>query len=475
MKRAAIPLLALATSACALGPKSPTTAISLPPPANAATIPSAAGPAQQVVPGAAVRADWWRLFDAPLLDALVDRALAANNDLATAEANLRQARQQAAATAGASLPQIDAGYQAQRIRTSRTLSNPLPDPDQYLYTLHSAQLSVAYPLDLFGAQRSKLLSARAAAEVAQHRLTAAHTTVIANLVTAVIQQGALAAQMEAATDAIHNNRDILHMMKVRQAVGEIGAADVAAQETALANAEAALPPLTRQLEHQRAVIAMLIGIAPGSPLPKLPALADLTLPDTLPVALPAQIVANRPDVRAAEAQMRGAGADVGAAIAARLPSIQLSANIGGEATRFADMFATGNPFWALIGGVTQPIFHGGALLHQQKAAEAALEAAKAQYRAAVLQAFADVSDALTGLRTDAQALDAAARASDAADRNLGFTRRQLELGSVGTLALLNASASDAQANAQLVQAKAARLTDTVALFQAVGGGVAPQR
>ena len=177
------------------------------------------------------------------------------------------------------------------------------------------------------------------------------------------------------------------------------------------------------------------------------------------------------DIRAADAQMRGAGADLGAAIAARLPSLVLSAQAGGSSPNFADMFASGNPFWALIGGIAQPIFHGGTLRHQQRAAAAALDGAKAQYRSAVLQAFADVSDALTGLRTDADLLDAATRASKAASLSLTYGRRQLALGGIGTLTLLNASAADAQASASLVQAKAARLTDMVALYQAVGGGI----
>jgi outer membrane protein TolC len=216
---------------------------------------------------------------------------------------------------------------------------------------------------------------------------------------------------------------------------------------------------------------MLIGVAPGSALPALPGFADLTLPDTLPVGLPGAIVANRPDVQAAAAQMRGAAADLGAAIAARLPQLTLSANVGGVAETFGDMFASGNPFWALIGGATQPLFHGGQLLHQKRAAEAELDGAKAQYRQAALQAFADVSDALTGLQTDADALDAATRAGDAASRNLLFARRQLALGNIGTLTLLNASASSAQAAAQLIQTKAARMSDAVALVQAVGGRV----
>jgi NodT family efflux transporter outer membrane factor (OMF) lipoprotein len=318
-------------------------------------------------------------------------------------------------------------------------------------------------------------SARAAAEVQRQRLGAARTTVVANLVQAVIQRAALADQVEAAKTAVAVNRDILNSLLRRQQLGAIGAADVATQQTALATAEGTLPPLIRQEAHQRVVIATLLGRAAGDALPPLPALAALTLPGALPAVLPSDLVARRPDVLAARAQLEGAGADVRTAIAARLPSITLSANAGGSAQRFGDMFKDGNPFWTLIGGITQPIFHAGALRHQQHAAEAALDGAKAAYRSAVLQAFGDVSDALTGLATDANALDAATRAADASGRALTYVRRQLALGDVGTLALLNATAADAQARAQLVQARAARLSDTVALFQASGGPVATPR
>lgn len=469
-----LPLAGLAALAgCSLGPQHPTTPISLAPAMPSFAIAPASGPAQQLQSGIEAAPDWWRQFGSSALDALVDRALAANNDLVNADAVLRQAREQAAAASGASLPQIDASYQAQRIRASRTLSNPLADPDIFLYSLHTAQLTVTFPLDVFGGQRSKVKSARATAEVAADKRDAARLTMIANLVLAVIQQASLRDQVDAAQDAIRSNREVLELLRKRQTIGDIGAADVAGQETALATAEAALPLLQRQLDHQNGLIATFIGVAPGSPLPALPRLNELSLPASLPLSLPSIIVARRPDVRAAQAQMRAAGADVGSAIAARLPSFPLNATIGGEATKFADMFASGNPFWTLIGGVTQPIFHGGQLLHQQRAAEAALDGAKAQYRSAVLQAFGDVSDALSGLRSDGEALDAAARATAAADQNLLFTRRQLELGGVGTLALLNAAASDAQAHSQAIQAKAARLSDTVALIQAIGGG--PER
>ncbi|HEX7873822.1 MAG TPA: efflux transporter outer membrane subunit [Sphingobium sp.] len=475
MKTLRIGLLAspalLALSACAMGPQHPTTDISLAPPVAPATIAPVNGPAQTIEPGAIVQADWWRLFGSASLDALVDKALVANNDLAVADANLRQAREQAKVANGARSVQADLNYSAERQNTSEQLANVLRDDQVYLYTVHTATVNVSYPLDLFGGLKSQYRSARAQAEVASHRRDAAHNMIVANLVTAVVSHAQYAEQLDAARESVENNRSLLDLLLKRQKLGDIGASDVSAQQTALANAEGTIPTLTRALDHQRSLIAMLIGVAPGSAMPKLPTLDELQLPATLPVGLPAQIVANRPDVRAAEANMRGAGADVGVAIAARLPLLQLTAVAGGISTNFGDMFANGNPFFSIIGAITQPLFHGGQLLHKQHAAEAALDAAKAQYRGAVLQAFADVQDGLTGITTDAQALDAATRASDAAERNLGFTHRQLQLGGVGTLTLLNASNSAAQAASQLVQARAARLIDTVALYQAVGGGI----
>ncbi len=476
MKGSAVSLFAMvaALSGCAVGPRDLDAHAVLPPPSQPQRFAPHSGP-EQSTRDTEVAKDWWRAFGSPELDALVDDALHHATDLAVADAALRQAREQAGAVVGSTLPQIDAGFQTQRTRVSKALAPAVTDATQYLYTLHTAQVTVSYGPDLFGGNGARIRSARAAADVARYRLEAARATVVANLITAVIQRAALADQIDAAKTSVSVNRDILQNQVRRQQLGAIGAADVATQQAALATAEAALPTLVRAEAHQRVLIGTLLGRAAGSDLPALPGLAALALPHDVPLAVPSELVARRPDVRAARAQLEGAGADVGVAIAARLPNIQLSANAGGAAQHIVDLFQNGNPFWALIGGLTQPLFHGGALRHQQRAAEAALDGAKAQYRASVLQAFGDVSDALTGLRTDADALDAAARASDASARTLGYVRRQLALGDVGTLVLLNAAAADAQARAQLIQARAARLTDTVAIFQAAGGGVVEER
>ncbi len=468
MKRWPILLLAGLSGACSLGPKNLDPQASLPPAPGPQRFAPAEG-APQATSAEPLPTDWWREFQSPELDALVNEALAHATDIAVVDAALRQAREQARGVSGSTLPQVDGGYQAERARVSNTLSPPLADPNQKLYTLQTAQVTVSYTLDVFGGAQSRIRSARAAAEVQHQRLFAARTAVVANLVQAVIQRASLADQIAAAQDNITANRDILGYFLKRQQLGAVGASDVATEQTALATAEAALPGLVRAEAHQRVVISTLIGRSAGSSLPVLPSLASLALPQALPAIVPSDLLARRPDILAARAQLEGAGADVGTAIAARMPIISLSATAGGMSQRFSDMFAGGNPFWTLLGGIAQPLFHGGALKHQQHAAEAALDGAKAQYRGAVLQAFGEVADALSGLQTDATALDAAARASAAADRALGFVQRQLTLGDVGTLTVLNATGADAQARSLLVQAKAARLADTVALFQAAGG------
>lgn len=266
MRRRALALASAAMLAgCTVGPQHPATTLSLAPPASPTVIEPDAGPAQTLLAGPTPR-DWWTGFGSDKLDALVARALARSEDVAVAEATLRQAREQARATAGASLPQADIGYQYERARVSNVLSSPLLDQAQQLYSLNTAQITVTYPVDLFGLQRNRTRSARAQAEVAAERLEAARKTLVANLVEAAIGYAALGEQVRATQESIRSNSEILELLRRRQAIGDIGAADVAAQQTSLANAQGSLPTLQRQQERQRALIATMLGVAAGSDL-----------------------------------------------------------------------------------------------------------------------------------------------------------------------------------------------------------------
>jgi NodT family efflux transporter outer membrane factor (OMF) lipoprotein len=253
-------------------------------------------------------------------------------------------------------------------------------------------------------------------------------------------------------------------------LGQIAGADYAAQEAALAQAEQTLPPLQKQLAQERDLIAYLTGRAPSEALADRLDLASLTLPGELPLSLPSKLVEQRPDVRAAEANLHSASAQVGVAIANRLPNFALSANAGGASTNFGTLLSNSNTFWGLAADVTQPIFEGGALLHKQRGAEAAFDQAKAQYRGAALASFQNVADVLQALYADAATLRAAVDSERSAARSLAIAKRQLELGQVAGVAVLVAEQAYQQAAIARIQAQAGRYADTVALYQALGGG-----
>jgi NodT family efflux transporter outer membrane factor (OMF) lipoprotein len=295
-------------------------------------------------------------------------------------------------------------------------------------------------------------------------------TLTSNVVTGALQEASLRGQILATEETIKVEADLLGILHRQFDLGQVSMADVAAQEAAVAQARLALPPLQKQLAQQRDALVALAGGLPSEDVAARFQLAELKLPVDLPVSLPSKLVEQRPDVRAAEETLHSASAQIGVAVAARLPQITLTANVGNSAAALSSMFTPGTNFWTLAGGVTAPIFEGGTLLHKQRAAEAGFDQAAAQYKSTVITAFQNVADALHAVQSDADALVAADASEQAAGRSLAIVRKQLELGQVAYLALLNAEQTYQQAKLALVQAQAARLADTAGLFQALGGG-----
>jgi len=470
-------LLALsATAACMVGPDfrrpdAPAadrfTAEALP--ATTASTEGEGGAAQGFVKQMDIPGQWWNLFHSKPLNDLIARALATNPDVAAAQAALRSAQELAAAQRGAFLPGVDASFNPTRQSVPSALSSPLSSASN-VYTLHTAQVSVGYTIDLFGGARRQLESLTAQADYQRFQLEAAYLTLSSNVVAAAVGEASLRGQIAATRRLIEIQEQSLQLLRRQFEVGQVAEVDVLAQEAALAQTRMALPPLNKQLAWQRDLLARLAGQLPGDALEAQFELGSLALPQELPLSLPSQLVEQRPDVRAAEALLHSATADVGVAVANRLPNITLSANVGAVATQLSELFTSDAGFWALAGNVTQPVFQGGALLHRQRAAEAALDAAAAQYRGTVLTAFQNVADTLHAIECDADALRAAADAERAAGRSLEISRNQLALGEVSYLALLNAEQTYQQAVMAKVQAAANRYADTAALFQALGGG-----
>jgi NodT family efflux transporter outer membrane factor (OMF) lipoprotein len=262
----------------------------------------------------------------------------------------------------------------------------------------------------------------------------------------------------------------LDIMRKQLTLGQIAGADFATQQTALAQVEATLPPLQKQLAQQRDLLAALAGRFPSEGLVDKFTLDDIRLPTDLPVGLPSKLVDQRPDVRAAEAQLHSACAQIGVAVANMLPNITLSGTGGSQALAFSQLFAPGTGYFTIAASLTQPIFDGGTLLHKTRAARAAYDQSAAQYKSTVITAFQNVADSLRAIQIDADAVSTAETAEQAAATTLDITRKQLQAGQIAYLSLLNAQQAYYQTLISLVQAKATRLADTAALFQALGGG-----
>ena len=426
--------------------------------------------AQRFVMGMDIPGQWWTLFHSTALDDLVQEALRKNPTVAAAQAALRAANETTAAQRGTYLPALQANYSFSRQRNAVGTLAPTLSSGAPIFSLHTAQVSVSYVFDVFGANRRQVEALQAQADSQHFQLEATYLTLAANVVTAAIEEAALRAQIAATNDIVRSEREAAQILRHLYQLGSIAMTDVMAQEAALAAAEATLPPLQKQLAQERHLLTALAGRFPDDEPAAEFELSSLALPEDLPVSLPAKLVRQRPDVLSSEAQMHTASADVGVAIASLLPQITLSAAEGGASTDLSSLLASGNTFWTAGASLTQTLFEGGALLHRKRAADAALDAAGAQYRATVLGAFQDVADTLTALRLDADAVNANYTAERAAASSLEVARHNLELGSVSYLAVLNAEQTYQQAALALVQARASRLADTAALFQALGGG-----
>jgi NodT family efflux transporter outer membrane factor (OMF) lipoprotein len=428
-----------------------------------------AGEAQRFAQGSDVTGDWWTLFHSTQLNGLIAQSLTGNPDLKAAQAALAVARENVLAQRGAYYPSVAGGFAASRQRQSGQIA-PTPNSNIFLYNLFTPEVTVAYVPDVFGLNRRTVESLSAQQQEARFQMIATYNTLIANVVVTAIQDSSVRLQIEATRELLDAESSTLKIVQYQLSKGYASRLDVAAQEAQLAQVAATLPPLLKQQAQLRDLLAALVGRFPNQAPAEELQLTSLQLPDELPVSLPSALVAQRPDVRQAEANLHDASAKIGIAIANRLPNIQLTANAGSTALALNQLFTEGTGFWSIGAAVSAPLFQGGSLLHQERAAKAAYVEAAEQYRSTVLSAFQNVADTLVALEQDAAALKAASSAADAAKVTLDLAQEQWQRGYAGYLALLSAQQSYQQARIGLVQAQAARYADTAALFQALGGG-----
>jgi NodT family efflux transporter outer membrane factor (OMF) lipoprotein len=472
---ASLGLACLALTACAVGPDyvaptplAPARLTAEPLPEATAGLPQPAARAQYFVDVRAMPQAWWTAFGNPALDRLVDQALANSPTVAAAEAALRVAQEQAAAQRGAWLPSVDASYTPQRARSPEVLSPPL-NSGASIYTLHTASLNVSYVVDAFGGTRRAIESQDALAESQAWQLRAARLALAGNVVSAALQEAALREQLAALQRLADIAQQQWQLMQTQQRLGEAAGAAVLAQEVVFRQSQTAAAALRKQLAQQRDLLAALVGVTPSAFAAPGFGLAELALPD-VPVLLNASAVAQRPDVRAAEAQLHSANAQVGVAVANMLPQITLGADYGASAESFGQLLRSSNVLWSLGAGITQPVFQGGSLLHRKRAAQAQLDQALATYQATVLAGFQNVADALEAVRHDADQHVASVLQLRAAEASLRVAKRQLAVGDISGLALLNAETALQQSALAQIQIQAERLSDVVAVYVALGGG-----
>jgi NodT family efflux transporter outer membrane factor (OMF) lipoprotein len=347
---------------------------------------------------------------------------------------------------------------------------PVPANGPFAFDVYTAQVLVSYSMDIWGLNRRTVESQQALADAQRFTVEAAYLTLTSNVVVAAIQEASFRGQIDATRQLIAINTKMLGILRQQLNAGFVNRIDVAAQEAALAQVEATLPPLQKQLAVTRDLLTALLGRYPSEEPYQTFTLASLQLPQDLPVSLPSQLIEQRPDVRLAQEQMHSASALVGVATANMLPNFTINANGGYTALTLASLLHPFNAFWLLSGNATQTIFDAGSLLHLRREAEATYDQTGWAYRSVLIGALQNVADSLRALQYDAAGLKAARDFERAAKISLDLSRQQMETGQANVLFLLLAQQTYLQASIAVVQARANRLSDTAALFQALGGG-----
>jgi len=468
LRFAALPLV-LALGACAFAPDSRPPAMAEPAQYGVEAAPAAGavaqGVAQRFERGAHPVPQWWTRYQSDALNALVEEGLANSPDLAAAERNLAGAREQLRGQVNSSLlPTVDAGVSATR---NRALTMPnLPQPTA-LFNVFTGQVQASYNLDLFGAARFANTSLAAQVEQQAYQLEAARRSLAANIVTGAITSASLAEQVALTEKQVVLLRQVARDTQRRYELGAASQNDALDADQDAATLEASLPGLRARWHATRHALAVLLGRSPDQAPPDL-AFSTIAVPDTVPVVVPSELLASRPDVLVAEAALVAAAADVGLATAQLFPSLSLTASMGKGGFAWADALSGAGSIWAIGASLTQPIFHGGQLLAERSAAKARYEAAVLQYKQTVLTAFRDVADTLSRLDAGGQALASAEASRRSAELSYQNTAKRVRLGALAPYTQYASEQHYVAARLRELEYANARMTETAALFQAMG-------
>jgi len=418
-----------------------------------------------LTPDQRVAGPWWRALGDPQLDEVMTLALAGNQTVAEADANLAKARDQAAAAAGALKPQVDAkaSGQRERINIAAFGFTGFPNPTINLYSIGG---DVSYDLDLFGGGRRGVEAARARVDLQGERADAAYLTLTGNVAMQALRIALLREQIATVQAIVADDQRNIDIVRRAEAAGGEPASATVGGRAQLAADLALLPPLNQQLAEARHALAALVGRAPAEWSAPDFTLAGFAPPAQVPVSLPSELVRRRPDILAAEADLHAATAEIGVATARLYPDVRLTADLTLSALSPEKMFSWDSTGYTLGAGVTAPIFHGGTLKANKRAAEDEARASLARYRQTVLAAFTQVSDVLSALANDDERLKAVALAQATAESNLKDARSNYSLGGGPFVDIVTAQRRLNTVRRDRIDAEAQRTFDIVKLFTA---------
>ena len=472
-------VLSMAVAGCSVGPDfeapKPPSATRYTSPGEAPVPdpdPTKAVPTQATAIGERVTANWWTLFRSSDLNLLIKEAIAGSYTLESAKAKLEQAREAIAVAASALYPQIGLNAGVTEEKQSAATFGLTPDvaPLPPRFNLFQVGPTASYTPDLFGQTHRRIEQQAALAEYQSDQLDAAYLTLTGNTVSLALHAASVRSQLKALNDILVIDRQNVELVRRQRQAGTVPDSDVIVAESQLAADETLKPGLEQQLSVARHALAVLIGRAPGNWSPPDLDLAAFTLPHRLPVSIPSELVHQRPDIQAAEAQLHAASAQVGIATAQLYPSITLSAGVSASSLNGADLFSPSGLVWSVAAGLAQPIFDGGMREAERRAALAAFKGSAADYQQTVLRAFGQVADILQALTHDTNLLTAQRHALSMASEAVRLQRINYGSGGSGVIGLLDAQRQYQQAQLGYVRAEAQRYQDTVQLLVAMGGG-----
>jgi NodT family efflux transporter outer membrane factor (OMF) lipoprotein len=465
---------ALLLSACAVGPNfhaSPAPQVK-----SYTARGDAAGPrdAPQASATTPMPEEWWTAFGSPDLDKVMGEAFAHSPDLASAQATLAEAREETAATTGALMPQVSLSGQAGRQKYGVALFGP-SDFTVPPFTYYEIGPSVSYALDLAGGLRRAGERQQALADVQGYQLDAAYLTLSGNVALQALTMAAARAQIAASNEIIAEDERNVRLVQATFNAGTGTRTDILSAQSQLDNDRALLPAPGQQLDAARHALSVLAGKLPAEWQPPEFALQGFKLPERLPLTVPSELAHRRPDILAAESQLHAASAGVGVATARLYPSITLSADVMQEALNPASVLKGASGAFGLAAGLTAPLFDGGTLRAERRAAIDAYNVSQANYRRVLLHAFQQVADALQAIRHDTDQIEAQRQAVATADKALNLARMSYQAGNTGIIQVLDAERNRSQARLGLVHAEVAIYGDEVDFYLALGGGSLPAK